>query len=68
MATAPSPNNRRALQRVVWSAQRITGGTPSSLQDIYSTQCHRKAKKIIKDLSYPSHDLFTRLPSRRWKQ
>ena len=30
--------------------------------DIYSTWCHRKAKKIIKDLSYGR---FTLLPSRR---
>ncbi|XP_070987401.1 adrenodoxin-like [Oncorhynchus clarkii lewisi] len=34
-------------------------------QDIYSTQCHRKAKKIIKDLCHPSHSLFTSLPFRR---
>ena len=44
--------NHRALQRVVQSSQRITGGTLPALQDIYSTWCHRKAKKIIKD---PSH-------------
>jgi hypothetical protein len=30
----------------------ITGGTLPDLQDIYSTRCHRKAKKIIKDLSH----------------
>ena len=53
--------NHRALQRVVVrSAQRIIGGTLPALQDIYSTQCHRKDKKIIKDLSHPSHGLFTR--------
>ncbi|XP_070297647.1 LOW QUALITY PROTEIN: H(+)/Cl(-) exchange transporter 7-like, partial [Salvelinus sp. IW2-2015] len=46
-------HNRRALQRVVRSAQRFTGGTLPSLQDIYSTRCHRKAKKIIKDLFTP---------------
>ena len=43
--------NRRALQRVVRSAQRITGGTLPALQEIYSTQCHRKAKKIIRILA-----------------
>jgi hypothetical protein len=37
----------------------------TDLQNIYSTRCHRKAKKIIKDLSYPKHGLFTPLPSRR---
>jgi hypothetical protein len=29
--------NRRALQRMVWSAQRITGGTLLALQKIYNT-------------------------------
>jgi hypothetical protein len=47
-------HNHRALQRVVRSAQRINRGTLPALQDIYSTQCHRKAKKIIKDLSHPA--------------
>ena len=49
-------HNRRALQRVRWSAQRIPRGT---LQDTYSTQCHRKAKKIIKYINHLSHSLFT---------
>ena len=40
-------------------AQRITGGTLPALQDTYSTRCHRKAKKIIKDNNHPSHCLFT---------
>jgi hypothetical protein len=39
-----------------------------TLQDIYSTQCHRKAKKIIKDLSHPSHSLFIPLLSRKRRQ
>jgi hypothetical protein len=51
----------------VQSAQRITRGTQPALQDIISTQCHRKAKKIIKYLSHPSQVLFTLLPS-RWRQ
>ena len=36
---------RKALQRVVQSAQLITGGKLPTLLDIYSTRCHRKAKK-----------------------
>ena len=48
-------HNRKALQRVVRSAQRITGGKLPALQDTYSTRCHRKAKMIIKDNNYPSH-------------
>ena len=61
-------HSHRALQRVVRSAQRITGGKLPSLQDTYSTQCHRKAKKIIKDNNHPSHCLFTPLTSRRQGQ
>ena len=56
-------HNHRTLQRVVQSAQRITGGILPALEDIYSTRCHRKAKKIIKDNNHPG--LFTPLPSRR---
>ena len=51
--------NRKALQRVVRSAQIITGGKLPALHDTYSTRCHRKAKKIIKDKNHPSHCLFT---------
>jgi hypothetical protein len=50
--------NRRAPQRVVRSAQRITGGKLPALQDTYSSQCHRKAKNIIKDKNHLSHCLF----------
>ena len=57
--------NRKALQRVVLSAQRITGGKLPDLQDTYSTLCHRKAKQIVKDNNHPSHCLFTLLSSRR---
>ncbi|KAM9534624.1 uncharacterized protein ACWYII_039492 [Salvelinus alpinus] len=47
--------NRRPLQRVVRSAQRITGSKLPALQHTYSTRCHRKDKKIIKDINHPSH-------------
>ena len=57
--------NGKALQRVVRSAQLITGGQTTCLHDTYSTRCHRKAKKIIKDINHPSHCLFTPLPSKR---
>ena len=52
-----SAHNRKALQRVVRSAQRITGGKLPALQDTYTTRCHRKAIKIIK--------IITPLSSRR---
>ena len=57
--------NHKALQRVVWSAQRITVGKLPAILDTYSTQCHRKAKMIIKDINHPSYCLFTPLSSRR---
>ena len=56
--------NRKVLQRGVWSAQRITGGKLPAIQDTYSTQCHRKVKKI-KDINHLSHCLFIPPSSRR---
>uniref|UniRef100_A0A669DN75 Reverse transcriptase domain-containing protein n=1 Tax=Oreochromis niloticus TaxID=8128 RepID=A0A669DN75_ORENI len=58
-------HNRKALQRVVWCAERIIGGELPSLQDIYRKRCLRKAGRIIKDSSHPSHKLFRLLPSGR---
>ena len=60
--------DRKALQRVIRSAQRITRTELPSIQDIYSQRCRRKAKRIVSDSSHPSHHLFTLLPSgRRYK-
>jgi hypothetical protein len=64
MATAPSTTTRLG-RRVVRSAKRITGGKLLALQDTFSTQCHRKAIKNIKDNNHPSHYLVTPLSSRR---
>ncbi len=57
--------NRRALQRVVRTAHHIVGGELPSLQDIYTRRCTRKAWRIIKDSSHPSHRLLSLLPSGR---
>ncbi len=57
--------NRRALQRVVRTARHIVGGELPSLQDIYTRRCMRKARRIIKDSSHPSHRLLSLLPSGR---
>jgi hypothetical protein len=57
--------NLKDLQKVVQSAQRITGGKLPAFQDTYSTRCHRRAKRIIKDINHPSYCLFTSLSSRR---
>ncbi len=57
--------NRKALQRVVWTVRHIVGGELPSLQDIYTRRCIRKARRIIKDSSHPSHTLLSLLPSGR---
>ncbi len=51
--------NRKALQRVVRTARHIVGGELPSLQDIYTRWCTRKARRIIKDSSHPSHRLLS---------
>ncbi len=43
----------------------IVGGELPSLQDIYTRRCTRKARRIIKDSSHPSHRLLSLLPSGR---
>ncbi len=55
----------KALQRVVRTARHIVGGELPSLQDIYTRRCMRKARRIIKDSSHPSHRLLSLLPSGR---
>ncbi len=57
--------NRKALQSVVRTARHIVGGELPSLQDIYTWRCIRKARRIIKDSSHPSHSLLSLLPSGR---
>ncbi len=60
-----SAGNRRALQTVVRTARHIVEGELPSLQDIYTRRCTRKAWRIIKDSSPPSHRLLSLLPSGR---
>ena len=50
-----SASDRRALQRVVRTAQYITGAKLPAIQDLYTRWCQRKALKIVKDSSHPSH-------------
>ncbi|XP_056619224.1 uncharacterized protein LOC130433401 isoform X1 [Triplophysa dalaica] len=56
---------RKALQWVVKKAQRITGTTLSSSEDIQKKHCLRRARSILKDSSHPAHRLFTLLSSGR---
>jgi hypothetical protein len=54
-------SNLKALQRVVCTAQYITGAQLPAIQDLYTRQCQRKALKMVKDSSHPSHRLFSLL-------
>ncbi len=54
--------DRKALQRVVKSAQRITGSSFTTIEDIYSKSCRDRAASIIKDSLHPAHRLFPSLP------
>ncbi len=53
----------KALQRVVRLAERISGSTLPSLQDIYLKRCKSRTAKIIKDSNLPGNHLFRLLPS-----
>ena len=57
-----SASNRKALQRVVRTAQYITEAKLPAIQDLYTRWCQKKALKIVKDSSLPSHRLFSLLP------
>ena len=57
-----SASYRKALQRVVHTAQYITGAKLPAIQDLYTRRCRRKALKIVKDSSHPRHRLFSLLP------
>ncbi len=50
---------------VVRTARHIVGGELPSLQDIYTRRCIRKARRITKNFSHPSHRLLSLLPSGR---
>ncbi|KAI4876403.1 hypothetical protein NFI96_004024 [Prochilodus magdalenae] len=56
---------RKALQRVVQTAQYITGVQLPNLLELYTSCCQRKTRKILKDSTHPSHCLFSQLPSGR---
>ena len=55
-------SDHKALQRVMNMAQYITGAKLPAIQDLYTRRCERKALKIVKDPSHPSHRLFSLLP------
>jgi gmma-aminobutyric acid receptor subunit gamma len=50
--------DRKALERVERIAQYITWAKLPAIQNLYIRRCERKARKIIKESSYPSYRLF----------
>jgi hypothetical protein len=48
-------SDRKAQQRIVRTAQYITGAELLAIQDLYTRPCQRKALKTVKDSSHPSH-------------
>ncbi|XP_030640050.1 lectin-like [Chanos chanos] len=60
--------DRKALQRVIKSAQSISGAAFPLLQDTYNTRVIRRAHNIIKDRTHPQHHLFTLLPSDKLRE
>ncbi|KAK3535371.1 hypothetical protein QTP70_011131 [Hemibagrus guttatus] len=56
-------SDRKTLQRIVKTAEKIIGVSFPFIMDIYSTSCIRKANSIVDDPTHPSHTLFTLLPS-----
>ena len=59
-------SERKALQRVVRTAQYITGAKLPVTPDLNTRRCQRKALQIVKDPSHPSHRLFSLLPHVKW--
>jgi hypothetical protein len=57
-----SASDRKALQRVVRTAQCITGAKLPAIQDLYNRRCQRKAHTIVRDPSHPSYRLYSPLP------
>ena len=52
-------SDRKALQRVVYMAQYITGSKLPAIQDLYTKQCQRKALKMVKYPSHPSQTVLS---------
>lgn len=57
--------DRKRLQRVTNTAQRIIGSPLPPLTDIYSSRCLNRATTITRDITHPGFHLFNLLPSGR---
>ncbi|XP_013769411.1 G-protein coupled receptor family C group 6 member A-like, partial [Pundamilia nyererei] len=57
--------DRKCLQRVITTVEKIIGTPLPSLQSIYHHRVQRRAASILKDFTHPQHRLFTLLPLRQ---
>ena len=57
--------NRKAMRRVVRTAEKITGCELPSMEDLYTQRCLKKSLRIIEDPTHPHRRLFTPNTSRR---
>ena len=57
METARASDSK-ALQRVVRTAQYITGAKLPAIQDLNTRRCQRRAQKIVKDSNHPSQTVL----------
>ncbi|CAI5668458.1 unnamed protein product [Oreochromis niloticus] len=55
--------NKKRLQRVIRTAEKMIGCPLSTLDSIASSRCLSRAGAIIKDRLHPNHHLFNILPS-----
>ncbi|KAK3561452.1 hypothetical protein QTP86_002815 [Hemibagrus guttatus] len=56
-------SDRKTLQRIVRTAEKIIRLSLPSITDMYTTHCICKANSIVDDPTHPSHTIFTLLPS-----
>ncbi|KAK3522942.1 hypothetical protein QTP86_009718 [Hemibagrus guttatus] len=58
-------SDRKTLQQIVKTAEKIIGVSRPSITDMYTTRCIRKANSIVDDPKHPSHTLH---PHAVWKE
>ena len=58
-------NDKRYLNRVRKTAERIIGSRVDTFENLYSSRVLKKAQAIMADTSHPLHDLYEPLPSGR---
>ena len=61
-------SDRKALQTVACMAQYVTGAELPAIQNFYTRRCQKKALKLVKDSSQPSHSLFSLRMHGKWQQ